>query len=183
MRVLIAIPLLLAAGCSPGNDAADSPPAAANVTAHPASVGEAALAGAVAKGMRGDDTATSESARQAKEVVQHYFDLIGAHRYTDARLLWGDGGVDSKASPAGFADSFAQYSQYQPSVGEPTAVTSRDGMQYVAVTVNVHVKAEATGKQSDLTGSVMLRRSADANEPSADKRDWRIWGTDIRVHH
>ncbi|OYY91395.1 MAG: hypothetical protein B7Y45_03725 [Sphingomonas sp. 28-66-16] len=133
--------------------------------------------------MLGDAPATSPAAAEAKAVAERYFDLIEKKKYRDAWLLWGNGGADSKGTATQFADSFKPFSVYEPTVGEPTEIKARDGQQFIAVAASAHVKIRKTGKEQERSGVVMLRRSADPSETIDEKKNWRIWGVDLRVRH
>lgn len=130
---------------------------------------------------RSDDTAQSVAAQDARAIVARYFDRIAAKDFEGARALWGNGGADSGGSAADLARTVTIYSRYEPEVGKPTAIRARDGMQYVAVSAKLFVQNRKTGRTADRQGTVMLRRSANENDPDPGKRDWRIWAIDLRV--
>ena len=165
------IAVLTMTACAPNGDAGNSQSA----IQHPAP-------GPTGR-MLGEEPATSPSAVQARQTVERYFKLIDAHKYGEAYLLWGDQGRDTRGSPEQFAATFAPYSEYRQTVGEPTAIKVADGRQYILVTATIDVKNKKSGKTAHREGTVMLRRSADPRETAPDKKEWRIWGTDIRVQH
>lgn len=138
---------------------------------------------ATAAGMRGPAAPNSPDARAAMAAVQTYFKAIKAGDYAAAYARWTEGGHSAAPSLAEFKASFAPYAEYEPSVGRATAVTVRDGTQFVLVSASAFVKQRGTGATAEREGFVMLRRSADPNDPDPAKRDWRIWATDIRVRH
>ncbi len=131
----------------------------------------------------GDEPATSPSAEAAKQVVTQYFALIDAGKYDDAYHLWGNGGADVRGTLKQFTDGIRAYSVYDAKVGEPTAIKSREGKQYILVTATLDVKLRRTGGTAARSGTVMLSRSADPKETAPDKKEWRIWGMDLRVKH
>ncbi len=168
MAVLTAIAMT---ACSSGNPPADnaSPQMSAPTVAD--------------NSMLGDEPASSASAQAAKEVVTRYFALLDQHDYRAAYALWGNAGADTRGTLAQFAEGIKAYSVYDAKVGEPTAIKSRDGKQYILVTATIDVKSRKNGQTAARSGTVMLSRSADPEETAADKKEWRIWGTDIRVKH
>lgn len=177
MRLLFALPLFLAAGCEPhggGNTAA--PAASESPAVPPVSPADAAA------GMRGPELASSPSAQEAKLVVQLYYTLIAQRRYAAARKLWGQGGAESGGDVAAFAKGFERYAAYASEVGEPTDIKSSDGKQYISVHVTVTAQRKGSTQISTIDGPILLRRASDPTEPDADKRDWRIWGADVRAH-
>lgn len=177
MRRFVILSLVACAGCS------SRAPDAANTAAaaKPAAVASTTATGV--NGMRGAESKDSASAAEAKATVIRYFALIKRHDLAGARLLWGNHGEDTRGPPKAFADSITMYSKYVAKVGDPTEIKLADGQQYIAVETALHVKLKATGGVAERTGVVMLRRSADPRTTDADKRDWRIWGTDIRSNH
>ena len=127
--------------------------------------------------------ASSPAAAEARAVVERYFQLIEKQHYAHARSLWGNGGADYRGSVAQFADSFRVFTRYEPEVGAPTAIKESNGMQYISVAATTHVTLRKTGREQDRAGPVLLKRSADLSETADDKKNWRIWGTDLRVAH
>lgn len=170
MRLMIFLPLAALAACAPQGDSGNVAGAMTNAAAPTPSLGQ-----------RGNEAADSPGARAARETVERYFDLIGKKDYAGAYRLWGNDGKDSGGSVEAFAASFAPYAKYEPEAGNPTEIRARDGMQYILVTARAHVENRKTGKTSERSGTVALRRSTDPNDPVADKRDWRIWSVDLRV--
>ncbi|MDQ2893568.1 MAG: hypothetical protein M3R64_10845 [Pseudomonadota bacterium] len=168
MRRSILFALLATAACSQGHSDSGS------------GTKTAAIVGAT---VRGTEVSTSASAREARAVAVHYFDLITQRDYAGARQLWGQAGGDSGGDAEAFAAIFAPYAVYKPTVGKPTDIHVADGMQYVNVGITVHAKLAKTGKILDQEGPVMLRRSIDPDSVDADARDWTIWGVDIRTSH
>lgn len=168
---LLLIFALTGAACSPVDDPANRQATASPTTAAPANA------------MLGDEPASSPNALAARATVERYFKLIDARDYAAAYAMWGGKGADTRGTLEQFKASFAPYSAYVQKVGEPTAIKATDGKQYILVTATVDVRNRKTGKVAHRDGTVMLRRSADPAETDIDKKEWRIWGTDIRVHH
>ena len=170
MRLMIPLVLMSLAACAPQGETGNAATAAANATMP-----------AVQPGMRGDESADSASAKAARDLVEQYFAMIDKRDYAGAYRLWGNGGKDAGGTPEQFAESFAIYSKYEPQAGTASEVHARDGMQYVLVTAKAHVENRKTRKTADREGTVMLRRSGNPNDPVVEKREWRIWGVDLRV--
>lgn len=158
--------LMAAAACSPGGG---NQPAAEPT---PAAVATAAVI-----------PASSPDAKAARDTVEQYFKLVRAKDYDGAYKLWADKGAATGGSAADFAKTFEAYSIYEPKTGEQTEIHVRDGKQFVLVTATLYVKNKRNGATADRSGTVMLRRSADRTVTDPDQRDWRIWGTDIRLRH
>ncbi|MGY4397866.1 hypothetical protein ACVWZA_003063 [Sphingomonas sp. UYAg733] len=172
MRNLVILPLILAAACTVQRQPDNGSIAQAN-----------AATSAEKSGLRGHEPATSRSAIEAKEMVVEYFELIKDKKYSTARKFWGNDGADSGGDDAAFAATFTPYSAYQPKVGAPTEIKASGGMQYSTVAATLHVKRRSNGAEADRNGVVMLRRSIDPNDKTAEKRDWKIWGIDIRLRN
>lgn len=170
MRLFVMPPVVaLLAACSTEDKAGNATSMVANASAPTASA------------QRGDEPATSPSAEAAREVVARYFAMIEAKDYAGAYRLWGNDGADAGGTLDVFEKSFAIYSKYEPIVGKPTEIHAREGMQYVLVEAKLHVENRKTGRTADRSGTVMLRRSANPDDPVKAKRDWQIWGVDLRV--
>lgn len=166
MRPLILLPLVVMAACSPG----DQPKAGKAGTA---------VKPAPAATLPADLPATSPAALQARETVERYFAHIRARQYGDAYRIWDKDGAAAGGTEREFAESFKIYSVYEPKTGEPTAIKTRDGVQYVLVTATTRVKNAKDGRVANRSGTVMLRRPAAAGGSS--EGEWKIWGTDIRA--
>ncbi len=169
MNIRFVVLALVLAGCS-------SQPSGQDATPHVAK-------GKSGQPLRGNEPATSPSAAEAKAVVTRYFKAIDAKDYTAAWKLWGNGGADSHATAPQFAALFDAYTLYEPTVGEPTEIKANGDQQYIMVTAKAKVRFKRDGILRDQSGFVMLKRSADTGETDPEKREWRIWGTDIRVRH
>lgn len=172
MRSLLMLSILALVACSPSNREDNS--------ATPM-VPNSAAGTAAADGKRGNEPADSPSARAARDVVERYFKSIEAKDYAAAYRLWGNDGADAGGSLKDFEQTFALYSKYEPEAGAPTEIRARDGMQYVAVDAKLFVENRTNRKTANKSGTVLLRRSVDPADPVASKRDWRIWGVDLRV--
>lgn len=129
------------------------------------------------------EPATSPNALAAKAVVERYFALIADRNYADAYRLWGNRGGDTRGTLKDFTDGITAYSVYQAKVGDPTMIKSQGGKQYILVETSLDVKARKTGRTAQRSGTMMLSRSADPAETDADKKEWRIWGMDVRTRH
>ena len=132
---------------------------------------------------RGDERASSIAAQQAVDVVRQYFALIGARKYADARLLWGNEGADSKSDDLTFANSFAGFSEYHGEVDNPTEIKLRDGVEYIAVQTKLRIRLKKYNEVSDRDGAVLLKRTSRAGPSTLTQSDWRIWAIDLRPRH
>ena len=168
MRLPAILALLVATGCTPQNGAE-------NASINLASTQDNAVA-AMAK-----PVITAE-AREAKAVVEHYYALIKQEKFAEARLLWDDDGAASGGDAKAFAATITPYSEYVPTIGDPTEVKTTAGKQYVGVAAKLHVKRRSNKAVADRDGAVLLRRAAVAT-PGAARPEWRIWSIDIRAHH
>ena len=183
------IPLLslqaaaLVAGCSaptspPERNAADATAAAAPDNRAALAPAEPAAPGSPA-GLPDDRTPVSEapfaatSAQGAAEVVQHYFALVEARKYAEARRLWGGGGDASGKSEADFAADFAHYRDYHAEVGAPGRMEGAAGSSYVDVPVQLYGRL-ADGSPFRQRATVTLRRVNDVPGASAEQRRWHI---------
>lgn len=129
---------------------------------------------------RGDEPADSPSATAARVFVQRYLSLLEQGKYAEARLLWTDHGAGTGGDAATFAKAFEPFTKYTPEIGEVTFISARDGFQFVLVHAKAKVVLRRNGRELEMSGPVMLKRSVNPNDPDPEKRDWRIWGSDIR---
>jgi membrane-bound inhibitor of C-type lysozyme len=121
---------------------------------------------------------TPDSAQGAANVVQIYFASIEGGKYAAARALWGNGGADSKLSPAAFAASFAKYKEYHANIGGPGEVEGAAGSRYVSVPVQVYARLK-DGRPDYQTGTIVLRRTVvDGSTP--EQRKWHIYSADLK---
>jgi hypothetical protein len=167
MRRLFVLPVLLAASCSqhqPTIDNASAPSAPASSTATTA-------------------PATSADALAAKHTVEQYFALVAQKKYAEARKNWDHDGADSGGDAAALAATYAIFTTYAATVGDPTEIKTVGPEQYVAVAVKVKVKEKRSGREYDREGPVLLRRQIAPKGGSTTPGAWRIWGVDIRRKH
>src|SRR4051812_36201499 len=122
---------------------------------------------------------TATSAQGAADVVQHYFALIEAHSYAEARRLWGNGGDASGKAEADFAADFARYRDYHTQVGAPGRIEGAAGSSYVDVPVQLYGRL-TDGAPFRQRGTVTLGRVNDVPGSSAEQRRWHI--SDIAAH-
>jgi membrane-bound inhibitor of C-type lysozyme len=121
---------------------------------------------------------TPDSAQGAANVVQIYFASIEGGKYAAARALWGNGGADSKLSPAAFAASFAKYKEYHANIGGPGEVEGAAGSRYVSVPVQIYARLK-DGRPDYQTGAIVLRRTVvDGSTP--EQRKWHIYSADLK---
>lgn len=117
--------------------------------------------------------ATPDSAQGAAHVVERYYALIGERKYKDAWQMWRGGGAGSRLTPADFADSFSEYSEYHANIGAPGRIDAGAGQRYVTVPVQVYARVKKTRKPFYLIGSVTLQRS-DVDGGTAAQKTWHI---------
>jgi len=121
---------------------------------------------------------TPDSAQGAANVVQIYFASIEGGKYAAARALWGNGGADSKMSPAAFAGSFAKYKEYHANIGGPGEIEGAAGSRYVSVPVQIYARFK-DGRPDYQTGTLVLRRTVvDGSTP--EQRKWHIYSIDLK---
>ena len=164
MRHRFILVLTLLASCSPTTSTTDKKTAEQRVAAAPRSL-----------------PATSPEASAAKQVAEQYFAHIKRKQFAVARQLWDNDGAASGGDAAALAASFDRFTRYEPSVGAPTAITIRDGMQYIAVGAKAKVTDTLrNGRTYMREGAILLRRrDTKAGAPAP----WRIWGVDLREPH
>ena len=119
-----------------------------------------------------------DSAQGAANVVQAYYASIESGKYAAARALWGNGGADSKMSPAAFAASFAGYREYHANIGGPGDIEGAAGSRYVSVPVQVYARLQ-DGRPDYRTGTVVLRRTV-ADGATPEQRKWHIYSIDLK---
>lgn len=130
-------------------------------------------------GLPDDRTPVSEakfdpkSAQGAADVVQTYYALLEAGRYSDARRLWSGGGEASGSGEAAFAAGFASYSEYHAQVGAPGAMEGAAGSSFVEVPVVIYGRRKG-GEAFSRKAAVTLRRVNDVPGSSAEDRRWHI---------
>jgi len=209
LRHLVALSLLLVAGCSSGKDVATNRTvdinaaavqAQGSVDAYAANSSEPIPAPTPAPepapltppapgtpgGLADDRTPVSEapftpdSAQGAANVVQTYYALIGEGKYARARLLWENGGMASGSNPAAFAVRFARYSEYHANIGAPGDVDAGAGQRYVTVPVQIYARLKQGARPDYQIGSVTLHRTADIDGATAEQKSWHIRSIDLK---
>jgi len=174
-RVTIALLILSAAGTAActGHHSDD-----------PANGQQAAANQSVLVGDRRTAAPDAADAKAARALVHRYYNLVEKGDFAAARQLWGHDGADAGGDAAALAASYAPYSRYKVTVGDPTDIHSTGGLDCVNVAVSVDSVVAKTGRAKALEGPVMLRRDSNAKTDAAsDSRGWRIWGADIRAPH
>lgn len=121
---------------------------------------------------------TPDSAQGAANVVQIYYASIEGGKYAAARALWGNGGADSKLSPAAFAASFAKYKEYHANIGGPGEIEGAAGSRYVSVPVQIYARLK-DGRPDYQTGSVVLRRT-EVDGATPEQRKWHLYSIDLK---
>ena len=119
-----------------------------------------------------------DSAQGAANVVQIYYASIEGGKYAAARALWGNGGEDSKASPAAFAAGFARYKEYHANIGGPGEIEGAAGSRYVTVPVQIYARLK-DGRPDYQTGNVVLRRT-EVDGATPEQRKWHIYSIDLK---
>lgn len=110
----------------------------------------------------------------AADVVRRYVTAIGAGRYHEAWMLWGDAGKRSGLTEDAFAATFAPYASFVAEVGTPFDGDAGAGQRFVTVPVRATGMLKAGGAYV-LAGDVVLHRVADGIEaPDPVYHLWRI---------
>jgi hypothetical protein len=120
---------------------------------------------------------TAESAQGAGQVLQTYFALIEAEKYTEAWKLRWKGKGDDAGSAKAFAASFGKYDSYHASVGAPGEVSGAAGSLYVDLPVQIYGRMKG-GEPFATAGTVTLRRVYDVRGSTAEERRWRIYSSE-----
>ncbi|MDV3457776.1 MliC family protein [Sphingomonas sp. HF-S4] len=182
----LTLPLLLAlAACSaqtdrnvtapdnavaPGNDPAalpDEPRAVPTAAATPSGPAMPANEAPMAQ----------DGAQGAAKVVQKYYALLEAGKYSQAYRLWEPGAAGM--TPDAFAASFGRYAEYHAKVGTPGRVDSGAGQRYVTVPVEVFGTLRPDTRPFNMRGSIVLHRTAEIDGATPEQRSWRIRSADI----
>lgn len=135
-------------------------------------------------GLPDDRTPVSEgkfapdSAQGAANVVQIYYASIEGGKYAAARALWGNGGADSKQTPAAFAAGFAKYKEYHANIGGPGDIEGAAGSRYVSVPVQIYARLK-DGRPDYQTGTIALRRT-EVDGATPEQRKWHIYTIDLK---
>lgn len=130
-------------------------------------------------GLPDDRTPVSEapfataSAQGAADTVQHYYALIEAGKYAEARRLWASGGDASGKTESEFAADFRNYRDYHAEVGAPGRIEGAAGSLYVDVPVQLYGRLK-DGSPFREPGTVTLRRVNDVPGATAEQRRWHI---------
>jgi hypothetical protein len=175
MRYSITLLLLSLAACSgdapapqPDETATAAPAAGASLpNAAPTPAPAPAPASAPASAPPASD------AGDAAGALRRYYDLVEAGRYSEAWAMRGGAPRDAAA----FAASFADYSRYKVTVGQPSEPVSGGGWSFVEVPIQIF-GAMKTGKPFGSAGSVTLRRASGAPGATPRQRDWHIYTGD-----
>jgi hypothetical protein len=124
-------------------------------------------------GLPDDGTPASEapfaadSAQGAANVLQTYYALIEAGKYTEAWRLREQRAKAKPGDAAEFAKSFERYGEYHAQVGAPSQVQAAAGSLYVEVPVQLYGRLK-DGKPFSTAGTVTLRRARGTT-------GWRIY--------
>jgi hypothetical protein len=113
----------------------------------------------------------------AKDTVEQYFQLIAAEQYDQAWEMWDLDGKAWGGDAQSLADHYAQYSQFEAEVGEPTEIKTLDNKQFIHVDVTASVQLNSNERLLTLKGRTMLVRAL--SEAKAGK--WYVSGMDLRV--
>jgi membrane-bound inhibitor of C-type lysozyme len=122
---------------------------------------------------------TPTSAQGAATVAQTYYALIGEKKYAEAWKLWFDAGRASAVTQDQFVKSFSAYRAYNAQVGGPSEIEGAAGSLYVEVPVVIYGRW-ANGRELHQSGKATLRRVNDVPGSSAEQRQWRIAGIDLK---
>ncbi|AOH84186.1 hypothetical protein AWL63_09610 [Sphingomonas panacis] len=117
--------------------------------------------------------AAPDSAQGAAKVVERYYALIGERKFKPAWQMWRGGGAGSRLTPADFADSFSEFSEYHANIGAPGRVDAGAGQRFVTVPVQIYARLKRTRKPYYQIGSVTLQRS-DVDGGTAAQKTWHI---------
>lgn len=113
---------------------------------------------------------TADSAQGAANVVQTYFALLEAKKYSDAHKLWGP---SSDLADGTFAAKFAANREYHAEVYAPGDIEGAAGSLYVEVPVKVY-GVTAKGEKLEEPQVVTLRRVNNVDGSTAEQRRWHI---------
>ena len=116
---------------------------------------------------------TADSAQGAADVVQHYYALLEARRYTEARTLWEPGADGAKHDAGAFVQGFADYAEYHANVGAPGEIDAGAGQRYVEVPVVVYGRRKS-GAAFNTRYKVTLHRVADVDGATPEQKSWHI---------
>lgn len=166
MRHLLLAPVLLLAACGHGIDADN---AAANENE-------------IRNAQRAESSA-SPAAAAAKAQVDAYYAKIAAGDFAAARAMWDQDGAASGGSAEDLQRAYAAYRSYTAQAETPTHIETREGVDYVIVTVAAKAVTKSGGATRELKGMVYLRRPATAADAAKGRGAWKIWAVDVRPRH
>ena len=114
-----------------------------------------------------------KGAEAAGQVMQQYAALLEQRRFSEAYLLWGNGGRASGLSGQKFAAQFAGDSEIHFEIGKPGAMEGAAGSSYVTVPFRLYGRRK-TGADYSNAGTATLRRVNDVPGSSEEQRRWHI---------
>ncbi|WP_084579687.1 hypothetical protein [Sphingomonas azotifigens] len=165
MRHLLLAPALLLAACGHGIDADN---AAANENE--------------IRNAQRTESSASPAAAAAKAQVDAYYAKIAAGDFAAARAMWDQDGAASGGSAEDLKGAYAVYRSYTAQAETPTHIETREGIDYVIVTVAAKAETKS-GATRELKGMVYLRRPAAPADAAKGQGGWKIWAVDVRPHH
>ena len=113
------------------------------------------------------------SAVAAGQLVRHYFDLVEARRYAEARRLFGGGGDRSGKTEAEFAADYRRYREYRARVGAPGPIEGAAGSRYVELPLDFSGSL-ADGTPFRTRGKAVVKRVGDIPGATAEQRRWHL---------
>jgi hypothetical protein len=123
------------------------------------------------------DSLREPTVDDAVAVVRAYYNAINHRRYPDAYVLWSGRGETSGQTAESFATGFARTDSVRVDIGTPSDIGAAAGSRYI--TIPVRLLAYESGSTETFAGTYTLRRSV-VDGSTADQRQWRIAGADIR---
>ena len=118
------------------------------------------------------------SAAGAVEVVQRYYEALGARDYSAAYSQWRGDGEGSGKSFADFTAGFANTASTTVTVGAPGGVEGGAGSLYVTIPVTVDAVLN-DGTRQRFKGGYDLRRINDVDGASAEQLRWKLAGAKL----
>lgn len=178
MRGLTLASIALLTACSQSHEANRTADQATPPAAGPADPGQPG-------GLPNDRNLVTEapiaanSPQGAGQVLQTYFALLEAGKYSDAYRLWSKGGLAPGMTAADFAAGFDQFREYHAEVGAPGRMEGAAGSAYVDFPVQIYGRLK-NGERFRQTSTVTLRRANDVPGATAEQLQWRIYGLDLQ---
>jgi hypothetical protein len=120
-----------------------------------------------------------KSAEAAGQVVQRYGGLLEQRKFSEARLLWSNGGQASGLSPAEFNEMFSKYGTIHSEVGRPDNMEGAAGSSYITVPFRLFGTLKSGGR-FNLVGPLALRRVNDVPGSSEEQRHWHIESSGLK---